>query len=268
MAGYDLHVHSDWSDGRCSVARLAREARAAGLSGFALTDHDTVDGWSELPACAAAHGVEILPGLELSTEWQERDVHILVYGLAELNAELRDLLAFLRRSRFDRIHKMIKNLAALGVVLDEQAVFARAGRGVPGRPHIGRLLIEQGHAASMQEVFERYLGRDCPAYEPRAKLAPDTAIRIAAAAGGLPVLAHPALDNAIELLPSLLAAGLRGLEVYHPRNDREQTQTFASLAWQHGLIVTGGSDYHGFHDAAHAAIGDVRLKELPAALRG
>lgn len=265
MAGYDLHVHSDWSDGKSSVLSLAQSAKEANLDGFALTDHDTVDGWRDIPSAMRKVGISIFPGLEVSAEWEERDVHILGYGFSREDDGLLKMLEYLAESRRGRIYRMVEKLNDLGYAIDVDKVFARVGDGVPGRPHIGQELIERGYAGSMQEVFDNFLGRGCPAYAPRAKLPPWEAVATIVGAGGNAVLAHPGIDDATRVLPQLLEAGLGGLEVYHPSHDEAQERHFLALVERHGLFYTAGSDFHGFRDRSHGAIGARRLTwpELP-----
>lgn len=266
MAGYDLHVHSHWSDGKSSVLELAYLAREANLDGFALTDHDTVEGWQDIATAKNVTGVTVFPGLEISTEWDDHDVHILGYGFNDDHAGIRQMLTLLADSRRERVYRMIENLNKLGYPLDMDKVFARVGSGVPGRPHIGAEMIAQGYAKTMQEVFERYLGRGCPAYSPRAKLPPWDAVATVTQAGGQAVLAHPGLDEAHRVLPQLIDAGLRGLEAYHPHHDEDQEQHYLRVAEKYGLFVTAGSDFHGFRDNNHGSIGCRRLapSSLPA----
>ena len=243
---YDLHVHSTYSDGIKSLEELGGEAKAAGLAGFALTDHDTIAGWSEIAGVEETFGITVFPGVELSTEWQKRDVHILGYGIED-EATFREKLVFLSQSRVTRMERIVDKLNALGfsVTLDE--IWAKAGKGTLGRPHVAAVLAEKGYVKDRQDAFDRYLNRGKPAYVERVKYSPWEACVMIRSCRGCAVLA------------------LSGLEVRHSAHTEASAARFEALAVQYGLFVTAGSDYHGYGDANHGFIGCRSLykEELP-----
>lgn len=261
---YDLHVHSTYSDGVKSLAELAGEACAAGLAGFALTDHDTIDGWGEIAGVEADFGITIFPGVEVSTEWQKRNVHILGYGIVA-EETFREKLVFLSQSRLTRMEGIVARLKALGLAVTMDEIWAKAGSGTVGRPHAAAVLAEKGYVKDRQEAFDRYLNRGKPAYVERVKYTPAEACLLIRSCGGEAVLAHPGLDNAVQALPHLVAAGLAGLEAHHSAHTEISAARFTAMALQYGLFVTAGSDYHGFGDTTHGYIGSRSLsrRELP-----
>ncbi|MDO4542562.1 MAG: PHP domain-containing protein, partial [Bacillota bacterium] len=226
-----------------------------GIDGFALSDHDTLGGCQEIPELSRKYGIKIIPAVEISTEEKERDVHILVYGLGEDHPHIEKLLSRLIRSRVSRIESMVVNLAKAGVNITTGEVLSAAQGGSPGRPHIAKVLMDHGYVTSISQAFSRYLGRGCPGYVCREKLSPVECIEIVLADGGLPVLAHPGLDEAYKLIPTLAKNGLWGLEVYHSSHSPGQERKFKALARKYDLRITGGSDFHGFINGEHGNIG-------------
>lgn len=262
---YDLHVHSTYSDGIKTLRELGKEAKSAGLGGFAVTDHDTIAAWSEIETVEKECGITIFPGVELNTEWQKRDVHILGYAIAD-ESSFREKLVFLSEARVTRIENMVAKLNDMGVSLTMDEVWANAGSGTIGRPHVAAVLAERGYAKNRQDAFDRYLNRGKPAYVERVQFSPFEAIEMIRSCGGYAVLAHPGLDNAVIFLNDLVQAGLSGLEAHHNVHTAESAARFEALAKQYGLFVTAGSDYHGFSDEKHGFIGSEGLsrEELPA----
>ncbi len=252
---YDLHVHSKYSDGNYTLSELCVLARENGLSGFALTDHDTIAGWREIPEVMKTYDIKVIPAIEISTEEDNRDVHILAYGLRGEIPHITSLLTRLRQSRINRIYDMVANLSKAGVQIKADEVFDVAGDASPGRPHVAKVLLSHGYAKSIYGAFNKYLGKDCPGYAPREKLLPNECISTILADGGLPVLAHPGLDDVFELMPQLVACGLRGIEVYHSSHSPGQERKFKALAETYSLRITGGSDFHGYNDGKHGNIG-------------
>lgn len=261
---YDLHVHSTYSDGIKSLYELGGEAKDAGLAGFALTDHDTIAGWREIAAVEEAFGITVFPGVELSTEWQKRNVHILGYGIED-ETTFREKLVFLSQSRVTRMERIVNQLNALGFAVTMDEIWAKAGKGTVGRPHAAAVLAEKGYVKDRQDAFDRYLNRGKPAYVERVKYAPWEACDLICSCGGQAVLAHPGLDNAVQVLPQLVEAGLSGLEVHHSAHTEISASRFAAMALQYGLFVTAGSDYHGYSDGSHGYIGSrgLQREELP-----
>lgn len=254
---FDLHVHSAVSDGLYPPAHVVRVAHEHGLSLIALTDHDAVEGIDEAIEAGARWGVAVIPGVEISAYAGDVELHILGYLIRHGDAELQAALARYRTSRVRRAHEMLARLAALGMPLTWERVRALAGRGSTGRPHIARALVEAGHVVSVAEAFDRYLRPGMPAYVPREKAAPDEAIRLIHAAGGLAVLAHPwAL---MEHVAGLKALGLDGLEVYYAGYAPNAIHYLHALAVEQGLIRTGGSDFHGLPITPGNPIGGIMV---------
>jgi len=291
----DLHVHSTASDGTLSPSEVVREAHARGLCAIALTDHDTMDGVAEALQAGMRLGVEVIPGVELNTESPAGEVHVLGYfpppegwspeadpaghgaGVvgAVIDREFYDLLASRRDSRAERARKMVQRLRELGMPLSYEDVLRQAGDAPVGRPHIARALLEAGYVESVKEAFDRWLHRGGPAYVPREKLSPAEAVQAIIDAGGVPVLAHPRRIDGQWVIQELIDAGLEGLECYYPEHTPEQTERYLGLAREHGLVVTGGTDYHGPRSPHDADLGSLpvppeaveQLKERVRAVR-
>lgn len=244
----DLHLHTTASDGTLSPAALVGRAAAAGLRIIAVTDHDTLDGLPEAQAAAAAHAIRVVEGVEITAVEDRRDVHMLAYFVDPANAGLLEFLAAQRADRIRRVREIADRLAVLGFPVDVTALLAAAvrapGRSV-GRPQIANALVAAGHARDRDDAFDRLLGNDCPAYVPRRGATPDEVVAIARAAGGIVSMAHPGLTRRDQIIPRLARAGLAALEVRHSDHDAVMEQHYRTLAAQHGLAVSGGSDYHG-----------------------
>lgn len=243
----DLHLHTNASDGILSPERLVARAAELGLSFIAITDHDSVEGIAPALAAAKAHpGLQVIPGVEISTDVPRGEVHMLGYFIDYGNATLQDTLARLRLSRVERARRMVEKLNRLGVGITWQRVQELAQDSSVGRPHLAQAMLEQGYIASHQEAFTKYIGRDGPAYVEREKMTPREAAELIARAGGLPVLAHPGDIAGIEaLLAELLPAGLVGMEVFYNGYAPPKVRELKRLAERHRLIPCGGSDYHG-----------------------
>lgn len=245
--GVDLHIHSTASDGQLTPEEVVRLAVKKRLRVIAITDHDSIDGIE--PALVAAKpfpSLKVIPGLELNTDIPRGEVHIMGYFIDYRNTELKRTLEALRHSREARARKMIANLGELGIEVEWQRVQELARGGSVGRPHIAQAMFERGYIPSIQEAFIKYLGRQGPAYAARERLSPEEAVKLVVKAGGLPVLAHPAdIDDIDELLIQLKEAGLVGLEAYYNGYSRKTIDRLVELANKHGLITSGGSDFHG-----------------------
>ncbi|MGO0122750.1 PHP domain-containing protein [Desulfothermobacter acidiphilus] len=245
-AKYDLHVHTTASDGSETPAQVVARAKSLGLAGIAITDHDTVAGLDEGLAAAQRERLAVLPGVEISTEAEDREIHILGYLFDPNHPNLLATLQWLKEKRLERVAEMVRRLRHLGLPVTLEQVVARV-RVAAGRPHVAQALVEAGVVSSIEEAFQCFLGRGRPAYVPRASFAPTEAVKAIRQAGGVPVLAHPGLNQAEKFLPELLAAGLLGIEVEYPEHSPEQRAYYRKLAASFNLIATGGSDYHGPH---------------------
>jgi predicted metal-dependent phosphoesterase TrpH len=255
----DLHVHSTASDGKCSPQEIVRKAAALGLRYIALTDHDSVDGIvPALKAVKAFPRLRFIPGVEISTDVPDGEIHILGYFIDYTSKELEDTLKRFRTSREGRARGMVARLGELGIDIDWQRVQEIAGDGAIGRPHIAQAMLEKGYVTSFKEVFDKYIGRDGPAYVEREKMTPEEAVALVIRSGGLPVLAHPfTVKEPEKRVAELKAVGLVGIEAYYKDNTGEETTRLVALADKHGLIVTGGSDYHGIEDSHEVTLGGV-----------
>ena len=248
----DLHLHTSASDGSLTPAELVALALERGLRVIAITDHDSTEGVDAALAAARGSGLEVIPGVEINTDVPTGEVHVLGYFLDHHDPVLRDRLACQRLGRLDRGLAMVQRLRELGLDVSWQRVqeiAGAAGGGAVGRPHVAQALVERGHVATVKEAFDRYIGNQGPAYVPRAKLTPEHAVRMICDAGGLAVLAHPAerpsWPAATPYIPSLVEAGLVGLECYYAGYTPPEVASLLSLARSYNLVPTGGSDFHG-----------------------
>jgi len=218
-----------------------------GVRFLGLTDHDTVAGIPEAQEAGAGLGVEVIPGVELSTSLTSgEDVHLLGYFIDITNPELLAGLAAFAAARQERATRILARLREIGIALDTEQVYAFAGHGTIGRPHIARALVAAGHAQDLPDAFSRLIGRNKPAYIPRPRVDPRDAIALVKAAGGVPVLAHPFSPGGVEgVLDRLMPVGLQGMEVDYGEYTPADRGTLRQIAARRGLIATGGSDFHG-----------------------
>lgn len=240
----DLHTHTTASDGLLSAEALVTLAKDAGVGVLAVADHDSTDSVDAATAAGARLGVEVIPAVEINTDVDDAEVHVLGYYIDHHQSWLQEFLQRLRDGRVNRAAKMVEKLNRLGIRID----FARVrdlASGAVGRPHVARALIEAGVVASTEEAFDKYLGRNGPAYVERMKVSPQEAIQVLRRAEGIPVLAHPGWGVKDEMIPALVKAGLEGLEVYYPDHTPAMVTRYLDIAKQHGLLVTGGTDFHG-----------------------
>ncbi len=257
MSRVDLHIHSTASDGRLTPAEIIREAAERGLSYIALADHDSVDGIAPAQDAAQAFpGLKVIPGVEISTDTLQGEVHMLGYFIDYNDPELGATLGKFRNSRLRRAQGMVAKLDELGIHIDWQRVQEIAGASSIGRPHIAQAMLEKGYIDSFKQAFTDYIGRDRPAYVEREKMTPAEAVEIIVKAKGLPVLAHPLTAGDPEAMTTeLKAAGLVGIEAYYDGYSAEEINQLLGLAQKHNLIATGGSDYHGLEPTNETAIG-------------
>lgn len=242
----DLHLHTTASDGRLSPRQLVDLAVSRGLRIIAITDHDTTDGLpAAFEAARAYPDLTLIPGVELSTDVPGGEIHVLGYFVDRANPEFESFLSQMRDSRVGRGRRMVDKLAALGLPVPWERVLELAQGGSVGRPHVAQAMVEQGHVTSIQEAFNKYIGRNGPAYAEREKLTPVEAVRFLRRTGALPVIAHPGevedLDN---VLPELKGAGMVGMEVHYNDYPPDKVERLARAAETHGLLPCGGTDYH------------------------
>jgi 3',5'-nucleoside bisphosphate phosphatase len=247
----DLHTHSAASDGSDPPGELVEKAAAAGLTGMALTDHDTLDGIPAAREAADRVGLELIPGVELSLDWAKGGMHMIVLWLAPGPGPLQDRLAELQVSRASRNGLMVERLRDLGMDIHLAEMEAESGTGVAGRPHLAAVMVRKGYVPDAETAFAEYLAAGRPGYVGRARLTPEDAIGLARAGGGVPILAHPhtlGVDNRFEmseLMDRLVAAGLAGIECYYGTYEQPGRNGMVAMARRFGLIPSGGSDYHG-----------------------
>jgi 3',5'-nucleoside bisphosphate phosphatase len=274
----DLHTHSTASDGSETPSALVDKAVDLGLSAFALTDHDTLEGIEEARTSAERAGIELIPGTELSLD-HEGGMHLVVLFLEPGPGPLQDQLAELQFGRGGRNAAIVELLDVLGMPMSLDEVIEQSGGGTVGRPHIAAVMMSKGYVESINEAFDMWLGAGKPAYAARPRLSPEEAIGLARDSGGVPVLAHPHTlginrsHEMADLLVRLRSAGLIGLEALCAAYQRHEREGYTDLAHRFGLIASGGSDYHGTYKPnlelgtgyGDLAVPDVVLDELRAA---
>ncbi len=263
VAAVDLHVHSTASDGRYAPEELVRLARDRHVTTMALTDHDTVDGVREALAAGERLGVRVIPGVELSTDVEDAEVHILGYHIDTSLAVFCETLRGLREGRLRRARRILVRLAKLGIEIPMSYVLSLGRDGFVGRSQIFRAMVNLGYARAERRRgdFEKYLGKQGLAYVEHYGLTPGEAVRLVLSAGGVPVLAHPGRAAGDALLSELVEAGLAGIEAYYPAHGPELTRRWVEAARRCGLIVTGGSDFHGLAPDEAAVLGGVFVPE-------
>jgi len=254
----DLHLHTSFSDGTYTPEELVAHAHHHGLTTVALTDHDTVEGCTRMALACAQAELEFITGTELTTELKGQELHLLGYFIDAQNHRLLSQLASSQTVRQNRIREMVARLNRINIPLEADAVFAIANCRSPGRPHIGRALVQAGLCSSLDEAFERFLKKDRPAWVPKAKIPAVDAVQLIHQAGGLAAMAHPGLNRNDALIPELVEAGMDGLECFYSRHAPAQTEHYLRLAAQYGLLVTGGSDCHGMNKG-EPLIGSIKL---------
>ncbi|MBI2980166.1 MAG: PHP domain-containing protein [Chloroflexi bacterium] len=257
MSSVDLHIHSTASDGKLSPAEVVRKSAEAGLTVIAITDHDTVNGITPaLEAAKAFPRLKVIPGIEISTDTDKGEVHVLGYFIDYTHPELQVALQRMRNSRKERAQKMIAKLKKLGLPIEWARVQEIAGSGTVGRPHIAQAMLEKGYISTIKEAFTRYISWSGPAYAERTKMSPAEIVSLILRVNGVPVLAHPlTAANPEVMIAELKEHGLVGIEVYYDGCTAEEINRLLGLADKYGLIATGGSDYHGLDANTETMIG-------------
>jgi len=262
----DLHLHTTASDGALRPAELVRAAARIGIRVMAVTDHDSVDGIRAAQDAASGLPIEVIPGIEVSTNLDGDEIHVLGYLIDADDRRLRESLCRLQEARVTQARAMVERLGELGCPLDWECVMAIADRGSVGRPHIARALVERGYVGSVDEAFSRFLRRGGPGYVEGEKLLPQEAVSLIREAHGVPSLAHPIIVGANDyrldlsrLLPIMVEAGLEGIEAYYKGYTPQITAALLAEAGRHRLVPTGGSDFHGAGVVADAELGAVEV---------
>lgn len=240
----DLHMHTFHSDGYHSPEKLIEKAKSQGITILSITDHDSVNGIGKATEYAAKYGIEVIPGVEISSDIRDTEVHILGYFVDPNNKDLEHYLNFFREERLKRAIRMVNKLNILGldISIDDVLVFAKDS--AVGRPHVAQALLAKGQVKSFFEAFYKYIGNHAPAYERKVHLSPQSAFKIINDAGGLSFIAHPGNMPEI-LIKELIDAGVDGIEVIHPSHSPEQVKFYRGIVIEYFLLESGGSDFHG-----------------------
>lgn len=247
----DLHTHSTFSDGACSVKELVAKAKLANISLLSLTDHDTVEGIPVARSLCRQAEIGFLSGVELSSQFNGGGCHILGYFVDEENEAFKQSLLRLKEARYKRNSKILVKLNSLGVDISEaELIESVPSSTVIGRPHIADLLVKKKYVASIKDAFKKFLGDHAPAYVNQEMLSPEEALKVILNSGGQPFLAHPvslklSLDKLMVFCKKLKDVGLSGIEVFNSAHDKQQTKKYLSIAKKLNLNVSGGSDFHG-----------------------
>ncbi len=242
----DLHTHTTFSDGSLSPEELLRIAREIGLKALAITDHDTVEALQSALKLAPQYGIEIIPAIELGTHVNGTELHFLGYLIDIDSDTLSHYLEEIRITRRNRAVAILKKLSAYGLHLRLEEVLRRAGGGSIGRPHIAAAMVENGLVSSFQEAFDLWIGDGKPAHVNKGQHSPEELIHLIHEADGIAILAHPGNRVSQSLIRRFIRAGLDGIEVIHPSHDDQTQQMLKEIARKYGLLMTGGSDFHGF----------------------
>ena len=240
----DLHTHTNHSDGFHSPEELVNIAKSKGLKAIAITDHDAISAFSEAHSFGKKIGVEVVPGVELSTDVGGNEVHILGYLFNPKDKDLKAYLKFFRDERYRRACKIIERLKGLGFNLDVDEIELATKHSAIGRPHIAKLLLKKGYVKSYVEAFNKYLGNGCPAFEKKVHLSSQSAFKIIRDAGGITFIAHPGKMSE-PLLKDLINAGVDGIEVFHPSHSLRLINFYKGIVNEFFLLSSGGSDFHG-----------------------
>jgi predicted metal-dependent phosphoesterase TrpH len=254
----DLHLHTQFSDGTFTPEELVERASTLGFAAIALTDHDTVEGCERAVAACAAARMEFISGTELTAEHADTEVHILAYLVDTQNRVLLTRIAEFQSVRQNRIREMVAALNQLGIPLNAESVFALANCKSPGRPHVARALVKEKLIGNLDEAFEKYLKKGRPAWVPKTKVSALECVELIHQAGGLAVMAHPGLNRTDEIIPALVDAGLDGIECFHTKHSTAMSERYLVIADKFNLLVTGGSDCHGF-SKGKPLIGGIKL---------
>ncbi|MFN0072556.1 MAG: PHP domain-containing protein [Chloroflexota bacterium] len=247
MGTIDLHSHTVASDGRLTPRELVQLAHRNGVQFLSITDHDTTDGLDEAIAEAAGLGIEIIPGIEVSCDIPGTEVHLLGFYLNYNDPEFQTKIAGFREGRVGRAQEMVRKLGELGAPITWERVKEIAGDGSVGRPHVAQALLEAGHIQAIPEAFDRWIGRNGPAYAEREKLTLEDAIALIHSVGGIASIAHPyESEGLMDLLPGLVSNGLDAIECYYTGYAADRRDPLLSFIRTNNLIASGGSDYHGF----------------------
>ncbi|MDD5634055.1 MAG: PHP domain-containing protein [Candidatus Omnitrophica bacterium] len=255
----DLHVHTIYSDGVFTPAEVVNKAIELGLRAVAITDHDCVDGVAPCIEYAKGKPLEVIPGVEITASRDDQtEIHILGYFVDHKNEQLLSQLRQIQENRVQRITQMVYLLEQHGVRLDVKKLIASVKLGTIGRPHLAKIMVEEGAVRNTREAFDLYIGDSKPCYVKHKRIDYRDAIKTIKFSGGVAVLAHPGAKGIDDYIPEYIAAGLRGIEVFHTKHRPNTSERYSALAKKHGLLITGGSDCHGGSDD-EVLMGKVRV---------
>ncbi|MFH1691285.1 MAG: PHP domain-containing protein [Candidatus Omnitrophota bacterium] len=240
----DLHIHTDFSDGTFSCEQVVHEARQVGLSCISITDHDSVEALDSA-ITFAADNLEIIPGVELSAECGDQEIHVLGYLIDYKDSRFLEMLQSMCRVRVQRIYDICAKLKQQGIEVDPEDVFSLAGKGSVGRLHVARAMCEKGAVSCIPQAFYDYIGDKGSAYVGKLKMSVAEAIALIRGIKGIPVLAHPHIIRDQSRILEFIKDGIMGLEVFYPEYSASQIQRYSEIAQEHHLLITGGSDCHG-----------------------
>ena len=264
MCFSDLHIHSNYSDGILTPLEIISVSNSKKLKCISITDHDTIESQYYLSTIEMETDLSIIPGIELSTKYCEYEIHILGYFIDINNVLLKEALDSIRKSRYDRAQEIIFILKKLGIEINFSDIEISSFMTI-GRLHIAKLLVSNGYSSSIKDAFNTYLLKGKPAYIERLKLNYKEALKLISQCGGVPVLAHPGEAclglNIEKMLKEFKVYGLKGIEVYHPSHSDLECNKFYNLAKKYGLVITGGSDYHGHNFKSQIEIGSMGIDE-------
>lgn len=272
----DLHCHTTFSDGLLTPEQVVSRARELGLVAVGITDHDAIDGIEKAASCGRSLGVEVVPGVEMSCNVNGVDLHMLGYYLDFRSSDVQEFFAGLRHHRSERARLMVEKMRELGVRVSFDDVRAVARGAAVGRPHVAQTLVNAGAVRSVEEAFRRYIGYDGPAYVPKKKLEPREAVEFTRRHGGVAVIAHPGTYHQDDVVYAAIAAGVDGIEVWHPDHNERAVARYEEIAQKNGLLTSGGSDCHGGRKNGKVFLGEVtvpyeclaRIKRLAKERRG
>jgi predicted metal-dependent phosphoesterase TrpH len=258
----DLHIHTSCSDGKLSAVEIMDLAKEKGLNVIGVTDHDNIEGSQAMLEHNGKHGIEVIPGIELSADFHGKELHLLGYFLNFKNAALVEHLKLIKNLRIRRIDKMIIKLKELGVNINSTALFEKYSTSCSiGRPHLANEILAQGYVKDFQTAFNRYLGDNKPAFVKKDNLNFEIMIELIKVSGGLSFIAHPGSYFRESALVELKKAGVDGIEVYHPSHNDSHNKKYMKFVKEHNLLAVGGSDFHGYNEYDHYNIGRFYIDE-------
>lgn len=262
MLKADLHIHTSYSDGKFSPLEIINLAKEKGLNIIGVTDHDNIEGSQAMLEYNGKHGIEVIPGIELSADYHGKELHLLGYFLDFKNPALIEHLKLIKNLRIRRIDKMIGKLKELGVNINSAELLEKYSSSCSiGRPHLANEIVEQGYVKDFQTAFNRYLGDNKPAYVKKDNLNFEIMIELIKVSGGLSFIAHPGSYFRESALVELKKAGISGIEVYHPSHNDAHNKKYMKFVKEHNLLAVGGSDFHGYSEYDYHNIGRFYIDE-------